>query len=157
MIFFLIKYYFDYKTITKDSCVTVSKINNLSTEYRKIVYDEKNNLIIGGYDKLNKLFFDEITQKNKYKLYLMWGKKKVQIEDYTELVNYSFPSGIIDKYSKKDKIGADDYLIVENKEGNVVFKLKWYEIYPYKKMYNTMYSGTASIVIQFKCKIQKNR
>ena len=75
----MIKYNYDYKIITNDPCVTVSKLNNLSSEYEKIVYDKNGNLIVGGYDKLNKVFFDEITQKNEYELYLIWGEEKIQI------------------------------------------------------------------------------
>ena len=71
-------------------------------------------------------------------------------------MDYGFPSGIIDKYSKNEGIGMNDYLIVEDKKKNVIFNLKWYEIYPYKKMVNTMYSGTVSIIVQFKCKLGKN-
>ena len=152
----IIKYNYDYKMIINDPCVTISKLNNLSSEYQKIVYDKNGNLIVGGYDKLNKMFYDEITQKNEYKLYLIWGEERIQITNYTELMNYGFPSGIIDKYSKNEGIGMNDYLIVEDKKKNVIFKLKWYEIYPYKKMVNTMYSGTVSIIVQFKCKLGKN-
>ena len=156
IVLLLIKYNYDYKIVTNDPCVTVSKLNNLSSEYEKIVYDKNGNLIVGGYDKLNEVFFDEITQKNEYELYLIWGEEKIQITSYTELMDCGFPSGIIDKYSKNEGIGMNDYLIVEDKQKNVIFKLKWYEIYPYKKMVNTMYSGTASIIVQFKCKLGTN-
>jgi hypothetical protein len=41
----------------------VFKIDNVRFEYQQIGYDKNENLVIGRYNKLDKIFFDETTQE----------------------------------------------------------------------------------------------
>ena len=152
----LVKNHYDYRIDKGNPCVARAKIEEKTSEYEKVVYDSEGNLIFGGYDRLSKLFYDEIVQNGKYKLYLFWNGEKKYINNYEELEKYHFPDVIIDRYLKNNPLGQDLYMIVERSSDNTkVFQIKRYQIYPYKKMVNTRYSGIASIVVQYKCELEK--
>ena len=154
----MFKNYYDYKLDVSNPCVTKEKIDRKTSEYEKYVYDENENLIFGGYDKLREVFYNDITQNGKYKLYLIVDYKKTYISNYHELEKYYFPNDVLERHFKNEKSGQEEYIIVErvmdNKE---IFKIKKYQIYPYKKMINLRYAGSASIMVQFKCALENNR
>ena len=158
IIFFTTKNYYDYKLDVKDNCVTKDKLDVKTLEYYELVYDSNGNSINGGYDKLRENFYGGITQNGRYSLYLIWNNEKIQINNYQELKKYDFPDEIIDRYFKNEELGKKIYMIVEKTSDNSeIFQIKRYQIYPYKKMINTRYAASASIMVQFKCALENNR
>ena len=91
-------------------------------------------------------------------MYLIVDYKKTYISNYHELEKYYFPNDVLERHFKNEKSGQEEYIIVErvmdNKE---IFKIKKYQIYPYKKMINLRYAGSASIAVQFKCEVENEQ
>ena len=149
----ILVHYFDYKLDVKNSCITKEKLEEKSKEYYKIIYDKNGERKIDDYEQIEKVLFNEISQNGKYKIYILSGNHKFEIkkpEDFRK--NYFFIGLLIDKNFKNSKVGQQTFLLVESSEtGEDVFKMKKYQIYPYKKMLNLSYTGAASVVVQFKC------
>lgn len=142
----------------KGKCVTEKKINEKISEYKNIVYDKEGNLKIDGNRKLREVFFAEITQNNNYQIYVHDLNKEIYIESPDELLRNDFLGFVADKYLKKQYLGNQLYIIIrDTNTQKSVFELKRYEIYPYKNIVPSTYSATASIVVQFKCELEKKK
>ena len=110
------------------------------------------------YVNLTKAMYEEINQNGKYKIFILLesGKEKLHVNGAQELFNSIFLGMLIDRYFKNATKGQWDFLLIEDaKTGEEVFRMKRYQIYPYKRMINTTYSGGASVVVQFKCALEK--
>ena len=143
---------------TKGECVTEKKINEKTLEYKKIVYDKDGSQKIGGNTKLREIFFDEVSQDNKYEIYIHDLNKEIHLKSTDDLLENDFLGFVADKYLKKQYLGKQIYITIrETATQKPVIELKRYQIYPYKNIVPSTYSGTASIVVQFKCKIEKKK
>ena len=150
----IIDYYIGYRLNVDDSCVTREKIDKESKKYREYVFDENGNHKLNAHGNLTRAMYEEINKDGKYKIFILSGEDELYISDPQKLDSYIFLGILIDKYSKNEAMGQQDFLLIEDaKTGKEVFRMKRYQIYPYKRMVNTTYSGGASVVVQFKCKI----
>ena len=142
--FFIVKRHLEYKINSNDQCITVEKLNNEFEKYK----DYKS---IDDYEFLKKFYY-EITESGKYELYLNTGNNVELISNYENLLEYDFLGIIADSTKKTEK---EELLFVKNPQtGEIIFELTKNNIFLYKKMERTLYSGVSSIVVQFKCKLK---
>ena len=149
-------YYDGYRLDVDDLCITREKIEEKSKEYEKYIFDENGKRKLDDYANLTKAMYKEMGQNNKYKIFILPGpgEEKVHIRNPQELNNHIFIGILMKRYLKNDVAGQWDFLLIEDvKTGEEVFRMKRYQIYPYKRMLNTTYSSGASVIVQFKCKI----
>ena len=142
----------------KRECVTEKKINEKTLEYKKIVYDKDGNQKIDGNTKLREVFFDEVSQNNKYEIYIHDFNREIYLKSTNELLENDFLGFVADKYFKNQYLGKQLYITIrETATQKPVIELKRYQIYPYKNIVPSTYSATASIVVQFKCELEKKK
>ena len=147
--------YFNSYIDSDNPCVTIQKIEGQAEEYKKLVYDENGNHL--RYDELRKAFFDDIVQNGKYRMYIVDVNRKMYVDNEKTLVMQGFPGMLLDVYPKNSEVGQRLYMIVEeNRNGKEVFRMKRYQMYPYKKLINMSYTGAASTVVQFRCELERD-
>ena len=151
VIYKFVENYFNNYVDSDNPCVTREKIEKQSKEYRKIVGN-----YLGIYERLSDVFFEDITQNGKYRMYIVSGNSKKYINNEITLRGQGFPIDFMEKKTKNTEEGQRLHLIVEdNKSGKEVFRMKRYQIYPYKKLTNLSYTGTASTIVQFRCELER--
>ena len=150
--------YFDYKLDVSNPCITREKLEEKSKEYYKFIYDENENRKKDDYEQLEKKIFNEIDQNGKYKIYLLSGNEKFEVKEPEDFRKYYFFIGVlVDKYPKNSEVGKQDFLLIEDiKTKENVFTMKRYQIYPYRKMFNSSYTGAASVIVQFECALKRS-
>ena len=150
--------YFDYKLDVSTPCITGEKLDEKSKEYYKFIYDENGNRKKDDYEQLEKKIFNEIDQNGKYKIYLLSGNEKFEVKEPEDFRKFYFFIGVlVDKYPKNSEVGKQDFLLIEDiKTKENVFTMKRYQIYPYRKMFNSSYTGAASVIVQFECALKRS-
>ncbi len=150
-----IKHHFDYKLYIKDPCITKKKLDEKTKEYWGYLSNER--MKISNYRELTQAVYDELTQNNKYTIYRMPGKKKVEFNDSEEYIG-DFFLGSLGKSEKNTVAGEEEILRIEDsKTHKEVFSLKSYQVYLYNQMPESTPDGSASVVVQFKCALEKSQ
>ena len=155
IIYGIVEYYSYSNVYTGNFCVTKQKIEEQAEKYEKLRIDENGNLS-RSYDELRKAFFDDIVQNGKYRMYIADINRKVYVNNEETLEGQGFPGNIMEVSTKNTENGQRLYMIVEdNESGKEVFRIKRYQIYPYKELLNMSYTGSASVVVQFRCELER--
>ena len=134
IIYGIVEYYSYSNVYTGNFCVTKQKIEEQAEKYEKLRIDENGNLS-RSYDELRKAFFDDIVLNGKYRMYIADINRKVYVNNEETLEGQGFPGNIMEVSTKNTENGQRLYMIVEdNESGKEVFRIKRYQIYPYKEL-----------------------